>query len=214
MTGSSHKAIGVAVGVAFAVYGYQNGVPSATLALVSAPIAAMLPDIDHDNSKMGKVRKMTANVAMTIAALAMVGAAVYYGWYNVDYTALITLGVGIALPLALLAALSRNKHIKKMIGFATMHRGIMHTLLLPICLMLATRFINISDTYFLMLIYGGVAGYVSHIFADCITKRGCPILFPLTRRNTSFTNISTGSSAEKVCVAVLIIAIMAVPFFL
>ena len=212
MTGSSHKAIGVAVGAAFTIYGYQNGMPAAMLALVSAPIAALLPDIDHDNSKMGKVRKTTANIAIVVAALAMVGAAVYYGWYNVDYTALVTLGVGIALPLAVLAALSRNKHIKSLLGFATMHRGIMHTLVLPLCMIFALRFV--SDTYFLMLAYGGMAGYVSHIFADCITKRGCPILFPLTRKNISFTNISTGSQAEKICVAVIIVAILAVPFFL
>jgi len=212
MTGNSHKAIGVAVGAAFTIYGFQNGVPAATLALVSAPIAALLPDIDHDNSKMGKVRKTTANAAIVIAALAMVGAAVYYGWYNVNHTALITLGVGVALPLAVLAALSRNKHIKSLLGFATMHRGVMHTLLLPLCMIFAVRYIH--DVYFLMLLYGGIAGYVSHIFADCVTRRGCPILFPLTRKNISFTNISTGSQAEKVCVAVIIIAILAVPFFL
>ena len=214
MTGTSHKAIGVAVGAAFTIYGFQNGIPAATLAMVSAPIAAMLPDIDHDNSKMGRVRKTTANIAIVIAALAMVGAAIYYGWYNVNYSALITLGVGVALPMAIFAALSRNKHIKNIMGFATKHRGIMHKLLLPGCLFIATRYINISDIHFLMLIYGGIAGYVSHIFADCITKRGCPILFPLTRKNISLTNISTGSVWEKISVAILIIGIIAIPFLI
>jgi len=76
----------------------------------------------------------------------------------------------------------------------------------------AARFID--DVYFLMLLYGGVAGYVSHIFADCITRMGCPMLFPVTRRNINLMKIRTGSSAEKIIVAVMIAVILAVPFIL
>ena len=212
MTGNSHKAIGIAVGAAFTIYGYQNGIPAAALALVSAPIGAMLPDIDHSGSKAGRIRKTAADVAIVVAATAMVGAAVYYGWYNVDYMVLIAIGLGVALPLTVLAALSRTKHVRDFLGFATMHRGIMHTLLLPVCMFFAAR--HISSTYILILLWGGMAGYVSHIFADCITKRGCPILFPLTQKSISLTKMNTGSRAEKICVAVIVIVVIAVPFFL
>lgn len=212
MTGTSHKVIGVAVGAAFTIYGYQNGMPHMTLALVSAPIAAMLPDIDHNSSKMGRVRKTMANIAVTVAALAIAVAIWYYGFYLGDYAELIALGVGIGLPLGVLFALTRIKAVRNMIGFATMHRGIMHTLLLPICIFFASRFI--ADDYVLMLIYGGIAGYVSHIFADMITRMGCPVLFPITRRNINLTKIRTGSAMEKIIVAVIILIVLAIPFLL
>ena len=211
MTGRSHKAIGVAVGAAFTIYGIRSGHPEAALALVSAPLAAMLPDIDHSGSKIGQFRKKAVNMAVTVTGIALVAAAWYYSAYIIEnYRTLLTMLLGVIAPIGILLFLSQTKWVKNSIRFATKHRGIMHTLLIPAVLLFAAQFA--AGVYFMILVYGFVAGYISHIFADILTKRGCPVLFPLTTKSINLTGIRTGSYAEKVLVIVLIAVIVAVPF--
>ena len=45
MMGKTHKTIGIITGLAFSIYGVLSGNSLYTLALVTAPLGAMLPDI-------------------------------------------------------------------------------------------------------------------------------------------------------------------------
>ena len=212
MTGRSHKAIGMAAGIAFSIYGFRNGNPAATLVLVSAPLAAMLPDIDHGRSKIGRSRKAIAKLVVLVSIVGLISAAWYHSWYNMDYSILAVIVLGVVIPMGIIFRLSQSRAFKRSIGFVTKHRGLMHTLLIPATMAFASNFI--SEPYFRILLYGCVVGYVSHILADCMTKKGCPVLFPFTPRNISLTKIRTGSATEKTLVKVLIIVIIAVPIFL
>jgi len=212
MTGKSHKAIGVATGVAFAIYGIRHGEPALMLALVSAPLAAMLPDIDHSGSKIGQLRKQFANTAIVVAGLMLLGAAWYYGQQINNYTTLIAVALGVALPTIALFFLSQTKWFRRGLHFATKHRGAMHTLLIPICMFAASTFIGqqYGQQYFLFLLYGCVAGYVSHLLADTLTKKGCPILFPIWPNNIRLTKITTGSQDESIAMGILILIIIVI----
>ena len=207
MTGKSHKAIGTAVGIAITIYGLRNGINAAPLALVSAPIAAMLPDVDHNSSKYGRGRQQIAKIAVALAGLVLVAAAWYYSAYiAANYTALLTMALGVVGPAATLIIIGQTKWAKNLIGFASKHRGITHTLVIPVCMVLAAPFVR--EPYFRILLFGLVAGYLSHIVADCLTKKGCPILFPITTKTINLTNIATGSNGEKICMAVMITIII------
>jgi len=209
MTGKSHKAIGIAAGAAIAIYGIGQGELAYSIALVSAPLAAMLPDIDHNQAKMGKIRKQIANVAVTVLAVVVVVAAWMYGRIAIEnYRTVLLLGLVVVIPTFILFKLSQTRWVRDTWGFVVKHRGIMHTLIIPILTVLATIFI--TDRYFLILTYGFLAGYVSHILADCLTSRGCPILFPFLKTNIRFNNIRTGSQAEKVHAIVIVISILAI----
>ena len=213
MTGKSHKAIGTAMGAAIAIYGMRQGDYVFALALVTAPLAAMLPDIDHDSARIGKMRKLLANIIVTIIAAAIVIAAWLHGRLILDnYTNLMMVGIGVVIPTFFLFKLSQTRWVRDTWGFVTKHRGIMHTLLIPICASIAA--IYIRDRYFLILIYGFIAGYVSHILADCMTTKGCPILFPLVKKNINFMMIKTGSVAEKVQAFIMIIVIILAAVFI
>ena len=50
MMGKTHKTIGIITGLAFSIYGVLSGNSLYTLALVTAPLGAMLPDIDHNST--------------------------------------------------------------------------------------------------------------------------------------------------------------------
>jgi len=209
MTGKSHKAIGIAAGAAIAIYGIGHGELAYSIALVSAPLAAMLPDIDHNQAKMGKIRKQMANIAVTVLAVIVVIAAWTYGLVVIqNYRTVLLLGLVVVIPTFILFKLSQTRWVRDTWGFVVKHRGIMHTLIIPILTIVATIFI--TDRYFLILTYGFLAGYVSHILADCLTTRGCPILFPFSRTNIRFNNIRTGSHAEKVHTIVLVVAILTI----
>ena len=209
MTGTSHKAIGTAAGAAIAIYGIRQGDYVFALALVTAPFAAMLPDIDHGSAKIGKARKLVANIAVTLVAVAIVVAAWLHGQYVLDnHTNLLMVGLGVVIPTFFLFKLSQTRWVRDTWGFVTKHRGIMHTLIIPICAAVAT--IYIRDRYFLILVYGFIAGYVSHILADCMTTKGCPILFPLLKKNISLFTFKTGGSAEQVIAAIIIITFISV----
>ena len=208
MTGKSHKAIGTAAGAAIAIYGLRHGEYVYALALVTAPLAAMLPDIDHGSAKIGKIRKLAANIAVTAAAVLLVVAAWLHGRFILENYVTLALVAAIAVPTVVLFKLSQTRWARDTWGFVTKHRGIMHTLIIPICTVLAIPFIR--DPYFQILAYGFLAGYVSHILADCMTVKGCPILFPILRHNFKFLNTKTGSSAEGVQAVILILIILAV----
>jgi len=210
MTGKTHKAIGIATGVAFSIYGLRHGNPAAILGMVSAPMAAMLPDIDHGGSRIGKTRKMAANIIVAIVILAMIVSAWRYSWHITNYRTLILVVAVVAIPTLILFGLSQTKWGRGAIGFATKHRGIMHTLLLPICIFFAVGFINVI--YFRILALGALIGYTSHILADCFTVNGCPILFPITRKNISLIKIKTGSVEERICAAVIITLVLVLGF--
>jgi len=210
MTGKTHKVIGIAAGVAFSIYGLRHGNPAAILGMVSAPMAAMLPDIDHGSSRIGKTRKLVANLVVAVLIVATVIAAWRYSWHIESYRTLVLTLLVVAIPIAVLFAISQTKWGRSTIGFVTKHRGIMHTLLLPVFMFFAVGFIN--EIYFRILVLGALIGYLSHILADCLTVKGCPILFPITRRNFSFIKLTTGSVQEKVCAAVMITLFIVLAF--
>jgi len=210
MTGKTHKAIGIATGIAFSIYGIRHGNPAAILGMVSAPMAAMLPDIDHGSSRIGKTRKMVANIVVAVLMVALIISAWRYSWHIESYRTLVLTLLVVAIPIAILFGISQTKWGRSTIGFVTKHRGIMHTLLLPIFMFFAVGFIN--EIYFRILALGALLGYLSHIFADCLTIKGCPILFPITRRNFSLIKLTTGSVEEKICAAVIITLILVLGF--
>ena len=207
MTGKSHSAIGVAAGIAFGIYGIRQGDAIFVAGILTAPLAAMLPDIDHNSSKIGRLRKRAARVIMVLLGLALVGVILYFGMYMTnEYTNLLALGLGVVLPMVLLFCLRKNRVVAKSLRFVSKHRGLMHTLLVPACALLATLFIQ--DRFLLVLVYGFIIGYVSHIFADCLTVRGCPILFPLTTQQIRFIGITTGGRGESFVRIILILGLI------
>ena len=70
MRGTTHKAIGTVVGASIVVYAIKSEQPMLALGAVTAPFGAMLPDIDHDRSKLGAQRKV---VMATINKLIVFG---------------------------------------------------------------------------------------------------------------------------------------------
>lgn len=204
MNGKSHFAIGIGVSVAVAYIGIKNNDIALCATAVTAPLGAMLPDIDHNNSKLGRQRKQTTDTIKKITILGGFGAFTFSVISNFlsagtfDVATLLLNGLlptFIAyLPVIICIMLATSDGVKKRVKFFTKHRGIMHTVLPVVGLYIGA----ISSLYVFIssLLLGLAFGYTSHLFADCETKAGCPILWPLYKKNISILPVTTGTAAE------------------
>lgn len=213
MTGAQHKVVGIGFGIAgsYAAVTLTGDTTGATM-LLGAVIGCMLPDIDHDRTKIGRVRKGFTDLLHNAFNVVIYGGVAlgclivllsYLGFnkYGVDVTKII-IGVGGILAFALVRkVLSQSDTVK----WATKHRGFMHTIIVPVLLYL----LSISSAYPLWKypILGCSLGYCSHLFADMLTVEGCPVLWPITKQNIRFLSLRT---KDKSCTyAAYIVAILA-----
>ena len=198
MTGKTHKAVGVCVGIAFTYWGIKTyGDPMFAISTVASAVGAMLPDIDHDNSKLGSQRKIVVSAASKVLS-ALFGVVVALICVRLAlsklYTQLAIMLLLIILPVLVLSILASLPFVRKALKFFTKHRGIMHTLAIPLLLYLGFMLISNATARFALIAMA--AGYMSHLLLDCLTNRGCPILWPMVLKNIALLSIKTGSKAE------------------
>jgi len=190
--------------------------PSHMFYIIAVPVGAMIADIDHDSSKLGRTRKnIMAAISTIFASLAIVAISFFlvdaYTDVEKNLLSAISIVLMVALPFLLLTYLSKTKFIKNHLKFVVKHRGLMHTLIIPIFLFAATYFIK--EPTFKILVTGLTVGYATHILADIMTSRGCPIFFPFTKKNFNIMNIKTGSAGEYIAAAIMCIGIGALFLF-
>lgn len=213
MNGAQHKVVGIGFGLA-AAYTVVVGKNDPTGALIAATsvIGCMLPDIDHDKTKIGRKRKFVTELTTKMLNTVIVGGIIlgsvaafliFKGFvdFGVNLTEL-AIAVGGLIVIAILKKIVGDSKVFK---WATKHRGLMHTLAVPIALFLAMRSSDYPVYHY--GIAGLLIGYISHLFADMLTVEGCPVLFPLTRKNIRFpTHFKT---KDKVCTrAAYVVAVL------
>ena len=175
------------------------------LGLMSAPLGAMLPDIDHDSSKLGRTRKdVFEKLKVVLIALAILFSALTIFNAVLQHTIMQCLVFIICFWGLLLGLffISKNKKVQQWSGFYKKHRGIMHTLFVPI-LIAVLAYVVKDDAFIMPLLVGVTLGYVSHLVADTCTVAGCPLLWPVTRKCISILPIRTGTTSEYICAAAL-----------
>lgn len=87
----------------------------------------------------------------------------------------------------------------------TSHRGITHHIILTIFMILLSIIINNS------VIDGFIAGYVSHIIADSLTKAGIP--YWTNKDRFSLNLFKTGSREEGLTVSFAMVVVAGILFF-
>lgn len=199
MRGTTHKAIGTVVGVSIVVYAIKSEQPMLALGAVTAPFGAMLPDIDHDRSKLGAQRKVvmaTINKLIGIAFVAVILLALVVGLVYGTATLLLFKETLITVPICGVCLIANSDKMRRKYKFLHKHRGIMHTLLIPALLVIGVYTVDID--WLSSLLLGLALGYLSHLYADCLTVSGCPIAWPISEECFRLTRITTGTFWEYV----------------
>lgn len=215
MNGSQHKIVGIGFGIAASYACLKTGNDAwSVMCVPMSMVGCMLPDIDHDMTKIGRKRKLATTVTntgltiMCVLGLAAIGfiavsTTLQLTNYKTNWMQLAIMAGCIIGFLVLRSILSNNKTIKWM----TKHRGLMHTLVMPALLFIAMKSTNVPIMYSALL--GTLIGYCSHLIADCCTKDGCPLLWPITKKSIHITNITTkqkgvcNAMAFGLCIAAL-----------
>lgn len=88
------------------------------------------------------------------------------------------------------------------------HRGFVHS---PLCLAIFTipliaglKLTNYNE--FIPLVFGFIAGYISHLVLDTMTKGGIPWLYPISKNKFSLCKIRSGSFLE-ILIAFVVLAL-------
>lgn len=200
MNGVQHKVVGTGAGIASAmIISANTNDPLAVIVAGTAIVGCMLPDIDHDRTKIGRTRKAvttTTNTLFNVIVVCGVIAAMVAIW-AIAY-GIVTVGISItniviaAVGLIAIAIAKWKIENSKSFRWAAKHRGLMHTLLVPaICVIL---YYACSFGLWRYVILGILIGYLSHLFADMQTVEGCPILFPFTCNNIRIMKLVTKDS--------------------
>lgn len=221
MTGVQHKIVGTGFGIAAATVAVVGmGEPMGALVVGTSIIGSMLPDIDHDKTKIGRKRKVLTTVGTSLANIIIFGG-IILGLVAalLIFKGFVDFGVSITNIAIVVGGLIFVAIAKTLIGrsktwqWATRHRGMMHTLVVPALLFVALRASDAPIYKWSML--GLLVGYISHLFADMETVEGCPILFPLTKRNIRFpTKFKTKDKSCTVAAYVTAILAVGVGFFI
>lgn len=207
MLGVHHKLIGCGWGVALSIFlGYKK-IPysEALLAGIASVIGSMSPDVDHDATKAGRTRKTFIKILKILFNITTIGGLIISALYflgekfkiipHLRSNKVLIYIVMVLIGSQLIATLVKYNSVFK---WAIKHRGIMHTLIIPTLCWVESQIIKNNSTVNMILL-GWSFGYCSHIFADMLTIEGCPILFPITKRNIHLLPLRT---SNKYCVIV------------
>lgn len=211
MMGTQHKAVGIGFGVALFMYTTTvTKDPYGGLALIGSTVGCMLPDIDHDNSRIGRKRAfvtrmsgkmltglVSLGIVITTAMLIFTVVQMDNPSSSTNFSKILIALAGFVLVSALRKAIGNSKSFRWM----TKHRGLMHTLVVPTILWFATSASAAPiwrDTFL-----GLTVGYCSHLLADMLTVEGCPILFPLSKNNIRILKLQTRNSSTWLAALVL-----------
>ena len=94
---------------------------------------------------------------------------------------------------------SNNKILSKTINFIFGHRGIFHTIWIPVLLFLILLLFNVKAIIGIAILIG----YISHLFLDAITKHGIRPFYPIYNKRISGF-IRTNSIMEKIFFIIII----------
>ncbi|RXZ78903.1 metal-dependent hydrolase [Paenibacillaceae bacterium] len=209
MKGTTHLAIGAAIGAAAAIY-YPFTVKNAVLYITIASLSALSADLDGPSllsSKLGKAARWIRELMMLAAVLLIVcGAYYYFKDGRIDMKMLVT-----AAPLFLLSLILRQGMIRNalvslvgcgliymgwdygmngVIGFGAFvvvvpwfkHRGMSHTVWALILWAYIGRSLE-TDLQVQGIAIVALLGYLSHLLADTTTPSGVKWLYPFYKKS-------------------------------
>lgn len=199
MTGVQHKRMGVAAGLGVLAYTVLKPAdPTLALCMCTAPFGAMLPDIDHDQSKLGRNRKTITGLVKAVVIIAVI-AFLGLSFYSGGLWPMVMNAIYVGLACLILKILASNKAVSRQLGFITKHRGIMHTLVPPVVLMGSCMWC--THTLYVHAVLGLCIGYVVHLIGDMATVDGAPVAWPLTKRNIRYFKLNSSKHAGALNVA-------------
>lgn len=192
MNGKNHAIVGAASGVAAGIASLSVGdIQGAIFAVPSAMIGAKAPDIDHKNTKQGKVFNAFRVMVPVIAVVFVLGYIYCWLYKGVKLNPLIAV-----IPVV-------TAYVLRDGAWFWGHRHGTHTLIIPVILLIGHLCIRTAYPVLGSVILSFNAGYMSHLLADTCTYDGCMLLYPFYKKKISISKVK--SKEEKKCRVIAIV---------
>lgn len=176
MTGKTHIAIGAATGLGVMAIA---GAPVSVALVALAAFGALIPDIDHHNSKIS-----TCNIFMK--AVSWIVRKIILPVEAILMNVLASLLGAIGLPFSKAVSSHRGPLTHSFVGVA-----LLSLFILPI-----DWFVSYEMFIFIVI------GMCSHVCADTLNPEGAPLLYPFTDKKISLLPhalaVTTGTSREVI----------------
>lgn len=235
MNGATHKCGGVALGAiaSLAISKYTGiTVTETAMIITGASFGALLPDIDHKGSEIGRKLKPLASLVckhtdhrgfthtpLCAFIVSMVALALTCGLqsiYTGSLASKVFAGVGLGFSAwivfdTLLNSMRpkfvHNYHVRKLLDLELPS-------LLVLCVLCAVFSDSLMSTIY-QLAWGVAIGYFSHLLLDMFNPTGVPMLYPYNRHKYSVAKIRTGShegAVSAVCNCITVVTLVMVVF--
>ncbi|WP_309119372.1 metal-dependent hydrolase [Paenibacillus sp.] len=212
MKGTTHLAIGAAIGAASTLY-YPFQPSHGAVYLIVASFSAMAADLDGPSllsGKLGKLSRWLRRFTLSSGILLVLANAYWYvseGWFSFPYSSIAV--VVLLLGLVTSQGTIRNALVS-IVGLGLLYGGLRsgQAWLMELGVFVAwvpwLKHRGMTHTAWALLIWGtigwglenhigipgvtatAVAGYASHLLADTLTPNGVKWLFPLYKKSFKF----------------------------
>ncbi len=210
MMGRTHALSGTLLFGGAALAYRHFGTLDVLVGLATATGAAMLPDLDHPHGTMARSLGPLSWVACHLLIRPVFGGH-REGTHSLAFVALVGVGAQMAvngrgslpgdLALWLLLTLSWSS------GVRLLHiRGWLDDVAPSIVL---AALLWLTDMSFEITPFALVVGCVAHIAGDCLTDRGCPLLWPVSKGKIALKLFTTGKAGESIALFLIIIGLVA-----
>lgn len=201
MMGHSHAVSGtlVAGGAALVIPLGSLSVPELIAGIVLCTGAALLPDIDHMNATATKsFGPFTRYLIYPLVHL--IFGPHRWGTHSFAFALIVGIGTQVAVisrdylagKIALVVILSLV--LGPLVRFMKI-RGIWDELA---CIAIIGSLIFFTDVDLSIVPIAVMIGAWTHVMGDCMTDRGCPVLWPLSKKKFTLKIFTTGKTGEKV----------------
>ena len=201
MNYTAHKIGGLSLGAAVALSMFGNPVGNSLVQLQegivigASMIGAMLPDIDHPNSKISKKARITSRVVNTVAG--------HRGLLHAPLFVVLLWILFRIVKTTMINSSVVSSVISLIISMAVPFAGIIIALMkrgrisVTATMLIGMVFYWISQVYSMEMLYqcfttGIITGYISHLAMDSMTRTGIPLLYPITNRKYHVLSLKTG----------------------
>lgn len=209
MMGWTHAATGT-LGFGGATLLYRFGLPDIALGTVITTGAALINDLDHHKGTMTKSLGPLSWVVSRLVILIFGGHR--KGTHSLLFVVLLGLGAQLALnarhtiPGLIALCVFMVLPVASVIRLAKI-KGWIDDIIPGIGVVLLVWLTDID----LRIVPGCLmSGALIHILGDCLTDRGCPLFWPLSKKKFTLDLFTTGKGGEKITSVVVVIGILTV----
>ena len=188
MTGKTHTAIGMAIGLTLA---FKRPIDVQLAVITASTIGSLAPDLDHPKGELNQKLLLINNNFFKTAFYLLVGTVFLYIYFQSNSYLFILLTL-LSFALAI-----------------SSHRAFTHSLM-GFILFSAIMWLILIESGLSLMYKGFIMGYISHLLVDCFTSKGIKFFYPIKTNIVFPVKFKNNGFGEKLIFSIFILYSIAI----